>query len=91
MAQRVAVAQRRAVAVAQREPLLHEGAVLARAAVAAGVSGVFMETHPDPAKAKCDGPNAWPLSAMRELMTQLQAIDRVVKSRPFAESALLTP
>ena len=64
--------------------------VLARAAVAAGVSGVFMETHPDPAKAKCDGPNAWPLSAMRELMTQLQAIDQVVKSRPFAESELLT-
>ncbi len=64
--------------------------VLARAAVAAGVSGVFMETHPDPAKAKCDGPNAWPLAAMRELMTQLQAIDQVVKSRPLAESELLT-
>lgn len=53
--------------------------VLARAAVAVGVAGVFMETHPNPEKALSDGPNAWPLKLMRSLLLQLQAIDRVVK------------
>ena len=57
--------------------------VLARAAVAAGVAGVFMETHPDPAKALSDGPNAWPLARMRALLEALVEIDGVVKSRPF--------
>ncbi len=59
--------------------------VLARAAVAVGVGGLFMETHPDPAKAKSDGPNAVPLSRMRELLASLVAIDRVVKGQPFLE------
>jgi 2-dehydro-3-deoxyphosphooctonate aldolase (KDO 8-P synthase) len=62
--------------------------VLARAAVAAGVSGVFMETHPDPEKALSDGPNAWPLPRMRELLSVLVELDRTVKSRPFAEASL---
>jgi 2-dehydro-3-deoxyphosphooctonate aldolase (KDO 8-P synthase) len=62
--------------------------VLSRAAVAAGVSGVFMETHPDPARALSDGPNAWPLDRMRSLLTLLKEIDRAVKSRPFEESTL---
>jgi 2-dehydro-3-deoxyphosphooctonate aldolase (KDO 8-P synthase) len=62
--------------------------VLARAAVAAGVAGVFMETHPDPAKALSDGPNAWPLSHMEALLTTLVELDRSVKARPFAESLL---
>jgi 2-dehydro-3-deoxyphosphooctonate aldolase (KDO 8-P synthase) len=62
--------------------------VLARAAVAAGVSGVFMETHPDPDKALSDGPNAWPLPRMRELLALLVEIDRTVKSRPYAEASL---
>ncbi len=62
--------------------------VLARAAVAAGVSGVFMETHPDPEKALSDGPNAWPLPRMRELLSVLVELDRAVKSRPFAEASL---
>ncbi|MFZ0469255.1 MAG: 3-deoxy-8-phosphooctulonate synthase, partial [Thiogranum sp.] len=60
--------------------------VLARAAVAAGVSGLFMETHPDPAKALSDGPNAWPLAQMHELLETLKLIDAAVKSRPFAEA-----
>jgi 2-dehydro-3-deoxyphosphooctonate aldolase (KDO 8-P synthase) len=60
--------------------------VLARAAVAAGVSGLFMETHPRPEQALSDGPNAWPLPRMRELLEILVAIDRTVKSRPWAES-----
>ncbi len=59
--------------------------VLARAAVAAGVAGVFMETHPDPDKALSDGPNAWPLGRMRELLETLVELDRVVKKRGFAE------
>jgi len=63
--------------------------VLARAAVAAGVSGLFMETHPDPAKALCDGPNAWPLHLMASLLEVLVAIDRSVKSNPFHEQDLL--
>ncbi|HKE43397.1 MAG TPA: 3-deoxy-8-phosphooctulonate synthase [Steroidobacteraceae bacterium] len=62
--------------------------VLARAAVAAGVSGVFMETHPDPDKALSDGPNAWPLQHMEALLETLAQIDRTVKARPYAESLL---
>jgi 2-dehydro-3-deoxyphosphooctonate aldolase (KDO 8-P synthase) len=61
--------------------------VLARAAVATGVAGVFMETHPDPAKALSDGPNAWPLKRMKELLATLQEIDALVKRRGFAEAA----
>jgi len=60
--------------------------VLARAAVAVGISGLFMETHPDPAHAKSDGPNAVPLNRMRELLTSLAALDRVVKKSPFLEN-----
>ncbi len=63
--------------------------VLARAAVAAGISGVFMETHPDPAKALCDGPNAWPLDKMESLLEVLISIDKSVKSMPFHERELL--
>ena len=62
--------------------------VLARAAVAAGVAGVFMETHPDPARALSDGPNAWPLDRMRALLTVMLEIDAAVKSRPYEESSL---
>jgi 2-dehydro-3-deoxyphosphooctonate aldolase (KDO 8-P synthase) len=60
--------------------------VLARAAVAAGVSGLFMETHPNPDEALSDGPNAWPLSRMRELLERLKEIDEILKARGFAES-----
>ena len=60
--------------------------VLARAAVAVGISGLFMETHPDPSNAKSDGPNAVPLHRMRELLASLAEIDRVVKSKPFLEN-----
>ena len=63
--------------------------VLARAAVAAGVAGVFMETHPDPAKALSDGPNAWPLARMRELLETLVELDAVAKRRGFPERALM--
>jgi 2-dehydro-3-deoxyphosphooctonate aldolase (KDO 8-P synthase) len=63
--------------------------VLARAAVAAGVAGVFMETHPDPAQALSDGPNAWPLGRMRELLTTLSELDATVKRRGFSEASLL--
>ena len=59
--------------------------VLARAAVAVGVAGVFMETHPNPAKARSDGPNAWPLGQMRGLLATLKEIDALVKRRGFAE------
>jgi 2-dehydro-3-deoxyphosphooctonate aldolase (KDO 8-P synthase) len=62
--------------------------VLARAAVATGVSGVFMETHPDPAHALSDGPNAWPLDRMRSLLEVLKELDTAVKKRPFEESTL---
>jgi len=62
--------------------------VLARAAIAAGVAGVFMETHPDPARALSDGPNAWPLDRMRSLLTVMKEIDAAVKSRPYEESSL---
>nr|WP_093191842.1 3-deoxy-8-phosphooctulonate synthase [Thiocapsa sp. KS1] len=61
--------------------------VLARAAVAAGVAGLFMETHPNPAVALSDGPNAWPLDKMRALLETLVQIDRLVKSAGFAEQA----
>jgi 2-dehydro-3-deoxyphosphooctonate aldolase (KDO 8-P synthase) len=60
--------------------------VLARAAVAAGVSGLFMETHPDPAKALSDGPNAVPLGQMKALLETLLDIDRVVKRNGFLET-----
>ena len=59
--------------------------VLARAAVAAGVAGLFMETHPDPDTALCDGPNAWPLDGVTALLEQLMAIDAVVKAQPYLE------
>jgi len=59
--------------------------VVARAAVAAGVAGVFMEIHPNPDEAWSDGPNQWPLARAEELLTTLLEIDRVVKSRPYAE------
>jgi 2-dehydro-3-deoxyphosphooctonate aldolase (KDO 8-P synthase) len=62
--------------------------VLARAAVAAGVAGVFMETHPDPARALSDGPNAWPLDRMESLLETLLQIDRIAKLRPFEEDLL---
>jgi len=62
--------------------------VLARAAVASGVAGLFMETHPDPSKALSDGPNAWPLGRMEPLLTTLEELDRAVKANPFEESLL---
>ena len=62
--------------------------VLARAAVATGVAGLFMETHPDPANAMSDGPNAWPLDRMESLLTTLVEIDRLVKGRGFEEASL---
>jgi len=62
--------------------------VLARAAVATGIAGIFMETHPDPANAKSDGPNAWPLDRMESLLTTLVRLDRLVKERGFEESTL---
>jgi 2-dehydro-3-deoxyphosphooctonate aldolase (KDO 8-P synthase) len=62
--------------------------VLARAAVAAGVAGVFMETHPDPDQALSDGPNAWPLHLMENLLATLVELDRVVKRRPLVELKL---
>jgi 2-dehydro-3-deoxyphosphooctonate aldolase (KDO 8-P synthase) len=62
--------------------------VLARAAVASGVAGLFMETHPNPEKALSDGPNAWPLKLMKPLLGTLQALDAMVKSRGFEEELL---
>jgi len=62
--------------------------VLARAAVAAGISGLFMETHPDPDAALSDGPNSWPLGQMRSLLETLKEIDAVVKKTPFVEDVL---
>ena len=59
--------------------------VLSRAAIGVGVAGIFMETHPNPAKALSDGPNAVPLHRMKALLTQLAAIDRTVKSQPYLE------
>jgi len=63
--------------------------VLARAAVAAGVSGLFMETHPNPDKALSDGPNAWPLGKMEDLLETLKELDATVKRQGFAEMALM--
>jgi 2-dehydro-3-deoxyphosphooctonate aldolase (KDO 8-P synthase) len=62
--------------------------VLARAAVASGIAGLFMETHPDPSKALSDGPNAWPLGRMEPLLTTLAELDRIAKANPFEESLL---
>jgi 2-dehydro-3-deoxyphosphooctonate aldolase (KDO 8-P synthase) len=62
--------------------------VLARAAVAAGISGLFMETHPDPAQALSDGPNAWPLGHMEQLLETLMALDETVKKQAFAEDKI---
>jgi 2-dehydro-3-deoxyphosphooctonate aldolase (KDO 8-P synthase) len=62
--------------------------VLSRAAVAAGIAGIFMETHPDPARALSDGPNAWPLDRMRPLLEVLKELDEAVKRRPYEESSL---
>jgi 2-dehydro-3-deoxyphosphooctonate aldolase (KDO 8-P synthase) len=59
--------------------------VLARAAVAAGVAGIFMETHPSPDTAPSDGPNMWPLSRLEELLTVLSELDRVTKASPYFE------
>lgn len=64
--------------------------VLARAAIASGVAGLFMETHPDPDKAMSDGPNAWPLGRMSELLKTLKQLDACVKREEFAETSLLT-
>jgi 2-dehydro-3-deoxyphosphooctonate aldolase (KDO 8-P synthase) len=63
--------------------------VLARAAIAAGVAGVFMETHPEPEKALSDGPNSWPLGEMRALLETLQELDATVKRAGFPENDLL--
>ncbi|MES9958875.1 MAG: 3-deoxy-8-phosphooctulonate synthase [Sedimenticola sp.] len=62
--------------------------VLARAAVAAGISGLFMETHPEPEKALSDGPNSWPLGRMEELLETLMTLDQAVKARNLAEASL---
>jgi 2-dehydro-3-deoxyphosphooctonate aldolase (KDO 8-P synthase) len=62
--------------------------VLARAAVASGIAGLFMETHPDPAKALSDGPNAWPLGKMKDLLAVLVELDKVVKKAGFIEQML---
>ncbi|MFL6763303.1 MAG: 3-deoxy-8-phosphooctulonate synthase [Sphingomicrobium sp.] len=62
--------------------------VLARAAVATGIAGLFMETHPDPANASSDGPNAWPLDRMESLLSTLVELDRLVKQRGFEEANL---
>ena len=62
--------------------------VLARSAVAAGVAGLFMETHPDPDKALSDGPNAWPLDRMESLLGTLKALDAATKAKPYEESRL---
>lgn len=63
--------------------------VLARAAVAVGVAGLFMETHPDPSKALSDGPNTWPLAEMRSLLEVIKSIDAISKSSPMHEQALV--
>jgi 2-dehydro-3-deoxyphosphooctonate aldolase (KDO 8-P synthase) len=60
--------------------------VLARAATAAGIAGLFMETHPDPSKALSDGPNAWPLDLMKQLLETLVSIDSSVKQSDFLEA-----
>jgi 2-dehydro-3-deoxyphosphooctonate aldolase (KDO 8-P synthase) len=77
-------AGRAAVSGGQREFV----PVLARAAVAVGVAGVFMETHPDPSKALSDGPNAWPLGKMEALLDTMLELDAITKRAGFAESTL---
>ena len=62
--------------------------VLARAAIGAGVAGIFMETHPKPDEALCDGPNSWPLHLAADLLTSLKELDLVVKARPLVETKL---
>jgi 2-dehydro-3-deoxyphosphooctonate aldolase (KDO 8-P synthase) len=62
--------------------------VLARAAMAVGVAGLFMETHPNPSEALSDGPNAWPLDRLEGLLETLRIIDETVKARPFEEDQL---
>jgi len=62
--------------------------VLARAAIGAGVAGIFMETHPDPDKALCDGPNSWPLKRMAELLETLKELDTTSKRREYIENQL---
>ncbi len=62
--------------------------VLARAAIGAGVAGIFMETHPDPDKALCDGPNSWHLGLMEELLVTLKELDTAAKRQPYAETHL---
>ena len=63
--------------------------VLARAAVAAGIAGLFMETHPDPAKALSDGPNAWPLAHMKELLETLKELDDTGQAAGIYRSRML--
>lgn len=63
--------------------------VLARAAIAAGISGVFMETHPDPKNALSDGPNMWPLGNLKPLLETMKRLDQVVKEQGFIENDLL--
>jgi 2-dehydro-3-deoxyphosphooctonate aldolase (KDO 8-P synthase) len=63
--------------------------VLARAAVATGIAGLFMETHPNPERALSDGPNAWPLGMMPELLETLLELDRLVKKNGFAEQKVV--
>jgi 2-dehydro-3-deoxyphosphooctonate aldolase (KDO 8-P synthase) len=63
--------------------------VLARAAIAAGISGVFMETHPDPQNALSDGPNMWPLNNLKPLLETMKELDQVVKKHGFIENSLL--
>ncbi len=62
--------------------------VLARAAMAVGIAGIFMESHPNPEQAKSDGPNSWPLHRMKELLEILVSIDQTVKSQPLIETTL---
>ena len=62
--------------------------VLARAAVAVGIAGLFMESHPDPANALSDGPNSWPMDRMEELLKTLVALDQVIKAQPLLENSL---
>jgi 2-dehydro-3-deoxyphosphooctonate aldolase (KDO 8-P synthase) len=62
--------------------------VLARAAIASGVSGIFMETHPEPDKALSDGPNSWPLDKIEGLLSTLMALDQAAKASTWAEDTL---
>ena len=62
--------------------------VLARAATAVGIDGLFMETHPNPAEAKSDGPNAWPLHLMEPLLNELVEVDHLVKAHPYLEEEI---